>query len=207
MVDADSYLLELTRYLHLNPVRAGMVESPAEYEWSSHRAYLGKDAISWLTTDWVLSQFSKDQAQARRAYHEFVAQGAGEGHCPEYHGGSANESRILGGDAFIEKVLAQAEAKPKQRIALDRIVQHVCKLYGISEEALQAPGKDRVCSAARGMAAWLILETSGTTLAELSRYTGRDISTLSAAAKVLRIRAKGDQGLAERMTELLADCP
>ena len=59
LVDADAYLLELTRYIHLNPVRAGIVKEPEDSPWSSHRAYLGREVISWLTTDWVLSQFSK----------------------------------------------------------------------------------------------------------------------------------------------------
>ena len=58
LVDADSYLEELTRYIHLNPVRAGIVKEPEDYPWSGHRAYLGLEMIPWLTTDWVLSQFS-----------------------------------------------------------------------------------------------------------------------------------------------------
>ena len=204
LVDADSYLLELTRYIHLNPVRAGMVQSPEEYPWGGHRAYLGKDTIPWLTTDLVLSQFAGTKAQARRQYGEFVAQGKGEGHRQEYHSGADSDSRILGSDTFIGDVLAQAEARPKQRIGLDDIIMPVCRKYGIEGKEMKAPGKYRNLSAARGMAAWLILETSGATLAELSRYSGRDVSTLSTAAKSLQIRAKSDHGLAECMKELLA---
>ncbi len=58
LIDVDSYLIELVRYLHLNPVRAGMVEYPETYPWSSHQAYPGRQSIFWLTTRWVLSQIS-----------------------------------------------------------------------------------------------------------------------------------------------------
>ena len=59
MIDADSYLSQVVGYIHLNPVRARMVESCEEYEWSSHRYYIGTETIPWLTTETVLSQFSE----------------------------------------------------------------------------------------------------------------------------------------------------
>jgi len=203
LVDADSYLLELTRYIHLNPVRATMVKSPVEYPWSGHRAYLGSETIPWLTTDWVLSQFAVKSEKARREYREFVDQGKKEGHIQEYHSGTANDSRILGDDTFIDKVLAQAEARPQQHISLDDLINRVCMKYGIEEKDLKTPGKYRNLSTARGMVAWLILETGAAKLIELSAYTGRDVSTLSSAAKALHVRAKSDQGLADSMRELM----
>ena len=54
LVDGQSYLLELVRYIYLNPVRAGLVKDPRDYHWSGHRAYLGDEPIPWLTTDWIL---------------------------------------------------------------------------------------------------------------------------------------------------------
>ena len=66
LVDADSYLLELVRYIHLNPVRAKLVADPADYRWSGHLAYLGKTHKEWLTTDWVLSQFAPASGAAER---------------------------------------------------------------------------------------------------------------------------------------------
>ena len=55
------------------PVRAHLVQSPEEYPWSSHRAYLGMEEIPWLTTDWVLSLFALDRKNARAAYTDFMA--------------------------------------------------------------------------------------------------------------------------------------
>jgi putative transposase len=64
LVDADSYLLELVRYIHLNPVRAGIAASPSVFRWSSHHAYLGTRADDWVTTDFVLQMFSSEPSRA-----------------------------------------------------------------------------------------------------------------------------------------------
>ena len=202
LVDADSYLLELTRYIHLNPVRSHMVQTPEEYPWSGHRSYLGKETIPWLTTDWVLSHFAQDRKQARVAYADFLTQGREEGHVQAFHSGSANDSRVLGDDTFVDTVLAHAEARSAPRISLDSILQSVCWHYGIAETELTAPGKYRHLSEARGVAAWLILETGDVTLSALSRVTGRDVSTLSSAAKAIHVRAKSDHALAECLGKL-----
>ena len=202
LVDADSYLQELTRYIHLNPVRANMVQTPEEYPWSGHRAYLGREIIPWLTTDWVLSLFSQKSTQARIGYRNFVDQGKDDGYQKEYHSGSAHESRVLGDDAFIDKILTNAGSKPLKRISLEDILQKVHLKYGIEEMDLKATGKNRKHSEARGVAAWLLLETGAATLSELSRVTGRDISTLSNAAKSVQSRALGNQVLADSMAEL-----
>jgi REP element-mobilizing transposase RayT len=78
VVDKDSYLLELARYVVLNPVRAGLVKEPAAWMWSSYRATVGEVVPpNWLTTDWLLEQFAALKSVARRAYQDFVMKGAG----------------------------------------------------------------------------------------------------------------------------------
>ena len=78
LVDRESYLLELCRYAVLNPVRAGMVEEPGEYKWSSYRATVGKsESAKFLSTDWVLSQFRDKRRTAQIAYAAFVKAGIG----------------------------------------------------------------------------------------------------------------------------------
>jgi len=76
LVDREPYLLELVRYVVLNPVRAGMVTSPAHWRWSSYHAMAGQaPAPDWLATDWVLSQFAATKEQACRRYIQFVHDG------------------------------------------------------------------------------------------------------------------------------------
>jgi putative transposase len=80
VVDADPYLLELVAYIHLNPIRAGMVNDVGDFRWSSHRAYLRRETIPWLNTEFILGQFSKNHAKARKTFSEFVTGKSGEGH-------------------------------------------------------------------------------------------------------------------------------
>ena len=76
IVDKDSYLLELSRYVALNPVRAHVVEEPEDFQWSSYRATAGIDkAPSFLVVDWLLAQFSHNRKRAEKLYKEFVLKG------------------------------------------------------------------------------------------------------------------------------------
>ncbi|MES9857122.1 MAG: transposase [Sedimenticola sp.] len=80
LVDGDSYLLELTRYVVLNPVRAGMVGDPGDWSWSSYMAMIGKTTPDkWLATDGLLAQFSTDRVEAVRQYVEFGISGGRHG--------------------------------------------------------------------------------------------------------------------------------
>jgi putative transposase len=126
LVDADSYLLGLTRYIHLNPVRSGIVREPENYRWSGHRAYLGLETIPWLTTDWVLSMFSSNVKRARREYGKFVEEGKGGGHQREFGRGSAIDSRFLGDEIFIDKVFVQSHERRRRKVTVGEIVSCVC---------------------------------------------------------------------------------
>ena len=78
LIEQDSYLLELCRYVVLNPVRARVVRAPDAWPWSSYLATVGDTATpSWLTTDWILAQFGTTRSAAQAAYHAFVYEGIG----------------------------------------------------------------------------------------------------------------------------------
>jgi putative transposase len=86
LVEGHAHLLELTRYIALNPVRAGLVTNAGDWRWSSYNAMVGKEPQpAFLTTSWVLSLFSSDPSRARELYAEFVAAGA-EQHRRSGHG-------------------------------------------------------------------------------------------------------------------------
>lgn len=73
LVDADEYATELSRYIHLNPVRVGIVKEPEKYRWSSCRCYTGGTlAPAWLRTDFILGYFGKKEDSARKKYRQFV---------------------------------------------------------------------------------------------------------------------------------------
>ena len=73
LVNIDEYAKELSRYIHLNPVRAKMVKTPEEYEWSSYKFYIGeKKPPGWLYRDFILGYFGKKVSIAQKGYHKFV---------------------------------------------------------------------------------------------------------------------------------------
>ncbi|CAB5088890.1 hypothetical protein D3OALGA1CA_5902 [Olavius algarvensis associated proteobacterium Delta 3] len=101
LVDRDSYLLELCRYVVLNPVRAGNVKSASVYRWSSYKSTAGfSNPPSFLTVDWILSQFGKTRKQAQQKYRKFVLAGMDKASPWE----NLKAQCILGSIEFFEKI-------------------------------------------------------------------------------------------------------
>jgi len=186
LVDEDSYLLELVRYTHLNPVRAGIVKDIGDYPWSSHAAYMGGETIPWLETETVLSRFSDRLTEARQRYAEFIADGMTEGHRSEFHSGLA-DVRVLGNDGFTERALAGSE-KLVPKYTFEACVAVVCQHYQLRPEELSAEGRRRKPAEARAVVAWLIRRHGDMTLAEVAKRFGRDAATISTS--ILRLENK-----------------
>jgi REP element-mobilizing transposase RayT len=103
IVEADSYAGELSRYIHLNPVRAGIVDEHEKFSWSSYQYYIGKKKRpEWLTVDFILCYFDNDNLQARKRYQEFV--NARINIKSESPLEKTVASTILGSDTFIELI-------------------------------------------------------------------------------------------------------
>jgi len=202
MVDADEYLLELAAYIHLNPVRACMTDQPGSYPWSSHRAYLGKETLPWLQTDFILSQFSPSKSQARAKFAAFVEDRIKDGRRDEFHGEKTADSRIFGDDKFVDLVLIAAEALPEKRPGISEVVTAVKKMYGISDEQLMSKGRERSICEARGLAAWATLEISRGKLVELARLLHRNSSTLTCAVRNIEKLREQDPSVAEKTERL-----
>ncbi|MDQ6958085.1 MAG: helix-turn-helix domain-containing protein, partial [Mariprofundaceae bacterium] len=106
VVDSDAYLLELSRYVVLNPVRAGMVADAADWHWSSYRSTVGKEpAPVWLATTELLSYFSSRKQIAQRKYAAFVAEGVGG----ESIWTGINRQIYLGDDEFVARAQGKVE--------------------------------------------------------------------------------------------------
>jgi REP element-mobilizing transposase RayT len=112
LVERDSYLLELSRYVVLNPVRAGMVGQAGDWPWSSYLAMVGAEpAPAWLVADWVLGQFGPDRASAQAGYAAFVAGGVGQ---PSVWDGLRHQV-FLGSEGFAERHLGTSAALDRLR--------------------------------------------------------------------------------------------
>jgi hypothetical protein len=105
LVEADEYVAELSRYIHLNPVRAGIVTKPEDYQWSSYRYFIGQDnAPEWLKTGFILNNFGKRAAEAVKKYRTFVEDLTGKEYKSPLQG--AIGASILGSTGFIEEITA-----------------------------------------------------------------------------------------------------
>ncbi len=104
LVDSDRYMQQLSRYLVLNPVRAGMVDDPGAWPWSSYRATAGLAITpAWLTTDTLLSSFGGTRDQEQAAYRCFVREGIGA----ESLWGGLNRQIYLGDEGFVARMQQQ----------------------------------------------------------------------------------------------------
>ena len=114
LVEADTYAAELSRYIHLNPVKAKMVSSPEEYPWSSYRSYAEGNGPSWLSTVFVLGYFGIEPGERRSNYKTYVLGGVGD-KCPDPLAGSV-ASAILGSEAFVRNIREKyLEGRPSDR--------------------------------------------------------------------------------------------
>lgn len=103
LVDADSYAGELSRYIHLNPVRAGITKLPEQYRWSSYTVYIGKTpGPRWLTTDWLLRYFGNNKTDARKTYCLFTEAAIGTSRKDPLK--EATSNLILGKADFVEDI-------------------------------------------------------------------------------------------------------
>jgi putative transposase len=201
LIDADSYLLQLVRYIHLNPCRAGMVKDPIQYPWSGHRVYVGKEQLPWLTTEWVLGRFSQQKTAAKCRYAKFIQEGLGEGYRIEFHSGGEEDTRVLGEDRFVNRVFQGDRARLKPS-SLKKIVQVVCNYYGIKECELSDRSRQRRLAEVRGVIAWLVVQNESGTLTELAQKFNRDLSALSLAARTIDEKRKERKEMKRMLVKL-----
>jgi putative transposase len=177
LVDQDAYGLALVRYIHLNPVRANLVREAGTYRWSSHRAYMRQERLSWLSTEWVLAKFATRLTTATSRFADFVAAGKGEGHSTLYYGGDA-DNRVVGQQDFLNEV-SKRPGRPTRPPALRDLIAYVCQLQRLDTKSLGAPGRGRQAAQARTLIAWLAVKTQAATLEEIARRFNRSASTMS----------------------------
>lgn len=171
LVDRDSYLLELCRYVALNPVRAKMVKEPGQYRWSSYRPTAGLvSSSSWLTVDWILGQFGDKRTEAQREYRRFVLAGIDEP-CPW---ANLKAQCLLGGKKFIEKITPAL--KDKSRLTeiprKQRLVHRPALEYVLADETRTNKGE-------RNKAILTAHLEYGYSLSEIARYLGLHYTTIS----------------------------
>lgn len=178
--DGDSYLLELVRYIHLNPVRAGIVnslESLDEYPWCGHRQLRGNTSRKLIDEDKVLPLFSKRRRAAREQYRQFIAEGMDAPMAASLSRGGKRSSlaldsdleeeglfddRILGGGDFCARVLSlPGQTLPEAAPSLEEILEQIAACFGIEKSHLKRPGKERTLVRARAVLCYVAVRELG----------------------------------------------
>lgn len=146
LVEKESYLLQLARYVVLNPVEAHLVTRPEDYVWSSHRALIGEvEAPEWLAVDDLLVQFAPKRDLATALYRQFVNEGIGSDWSPWKHLVGGN---YLGSEEWLKRVQQEIDLKPRsqehprsQRVvgspSMPTIVSTVARTFGIEESRVR----------------------------------------------------------------------
>ena len=206
LCDRDTYLLELVRYIHLNPVRSKMVSDPGEYVWSSHRDYLNSGtarAAAMVQSEWILNQFAPTLGQARSKYLAFVLEGVGSGHRDEFY--DVKEQRFLGDAPFVDMINRRLDLDPPRTVKVDlsAIEAAVSLLYKYPVEGLYSRTKEHRGSFARAVVAYLGQELGAIKLNDVARRYGRDQVTLSLGIKRLRERLAEESDLSASIAALM----
>jgi putative transposase len=195
LVDRQSYLLELIRYVHLNPVRAGLVSLDAldEYPWTGHAALLGRvDVPPWLDARTVLQQFTLDRPSAAEHYREFVRAGMAASADPPHESGVR---RLCEGWVFVPVVrrgreawafverLAGPAAFPRQRPQIDDVLRETAARFGLRHDELLSGGRRKQIRAARNAALRDLVRLCGLSFAQSGRLLGISKWTAARALK------------------------
>jgi len=188
--EEESYLLELTRYIHLNPLRSGLVKNVNaldSYPWCGHAVLMGGRAFAGQDTAAVLSRFGNDLKTARLSYRSFVRDGVRQGHRDEFSGGGMRRSakaqgmepgaeafdeRVLGSGAFVEHLLEFHDMPERQKqpvLSLEKLIDAVCATYGIAVGSLGSVDKNRTSASARAVTCYLAVRQLGYKGTEVAR--------------------------------------
>jgi REP element-mobilizing transposase RayT len=213
LVENESHWLELSRYVHLNPLRAGLCKAPEDWKWSSYRCY-HRPVLrpEWLDCAGVLSEFGREEAKARRAYREYVA--AGIGRKLDNPVSRAVHGLVLGSDAFVKKVrkLVGATGKHPEVPQLGRLwgSEDLGKLVAQVAKSLKAdtsrwePGR-RIDDPARALCAYAARRATGARLSELAKALGyRSPSAVTSACRRAEEAMRSDR-VRRQVEKLVAD--
>lgn len=203
VVDSDSYALELVRYIHRNPLEAGIVDDINKYQWSTHKAYLSSaEKWKWLYKDYILKLFSKSKSESIRLYKQFVKQEIPETISNIYK--KKNLPAILGKETFIDRVKEKFFSESKfeeipeiKKLSPDvkKIKQVVCKEYNINEQDLYYSRRGYL-NEPRNVALYLVRRLRNDTLNQVGdEFRIAKYSTVSSVVE----KVKSDMGLDKKI--------
>jgi len=205
LCDKDNYLLELSRYLHLNPVRIKAVKDPIDYIWSSYQGYVrGPEWQKWLDTTDVLRQFSRNPGQARKLYRRFVLEAIGQSHKQEYY--EVVDGRFLGDREFAEDIKAKTKTRGYVRVKIKPglFIKVACSVLGKQREAVTGAGKARERVRAREALSYVARNFTELSVATLAQALSVDPTCVSRSVARVENRMADDKALKKVIAKIVA---
>jgi hypothetical protein len=197
----------VSRYLHLNPVRAGIVKRPEEYIWSSYPAYIGRRKEGWLTCDWILGQYSRDKANAKTLYRAFINEGLT---LKENPFDELKAGLMLGSERFIEEIKKKTKLKKHREIPESKkltsgikyedVIVAVFKRFRTREQDILEPGRRDNLS--RKISLYLLRRHTDIRNEDIGRYFGIGYTAVSQMASRLKREMEEDRGLKKTVKEI-----
>ena len=207
LCEKDSYLVELSAYIHLNALRARLVKDPIKYPWSSYHIYMSDQKDELVDKQLILAQFSRKKKLAVTGYENFVKERAGEGHVNKFY--ELKDQRLLGDDDFIEEVhkSLNEELPFVYDIPIEEIVYEVCSVLKIPTESIYSPNRNRLGALGRAVVGHIGTNLGGYTIKAVSEHFSRDPVAITQGVKKLeeRLREERDsQQAIERIEKTLS---
>jgi putative transposase len=200
LVEKDRYALAMVRYIHENPVRAGMLKRASEYTWSSDRYFRRGEGPEWLDLGRVLPLLGRTRPAAAAAYRRLMHE---EPEQP-YDELPAHGQVVKGAETFADRIMAEAGEPPpiRKKLRLDVAASVVSRGEEISLVEMKSTGRGRRASRARLLTAWLARDVGGLSLSRAARYFGRDPSTFARGVGELEESMAKDAALKARVARL-----
>ena len=177
LVDADAYLLTLVRYIHLNPVRAGVVERIGDYPWSSHHDYIGTRSQPWVTTDFTLAMFAAHRPRAVARYRAFVEEQDSATSASPLEQTNPRDPRVLGGDDFLHEIPVEVWRSGTE-CDLAALIEQACRTHGVHVEDLRSDSRQRRLTRVRAWIGHQAVTQRIASLSEVARSLHRSESAL-----------------------------
>ena len=202
LCEKDSYLVELSAYIHLNPVRAGLVRHPREYRWTSYGSYLSGGRMGIVDVEPVLGQFSANKGRAVRGYERYVQEHMGDGHRGEFY--RVEDQRFLGSEGFSDRIQRGAGERVEHiyEVSLGDIVGGVEVRFGMPVRVIRGMSRNREGALGRSIVGYLGRKLAGYPLSRVADYFRRDpVSLCQGMAKVEK-RMREEDGFREKLMDL-----
>jgi hypothetical protein len=220
LCEKDSYLLELIRYIHLNPLRASLVEDPEDYLWSSHRVYLEFLYQPFIKTSFILRHFSEDNSTALRLYNQFIQDGVDERKQDEFY--NVVDQLYLGSLEFIDRAKRKSNDKELNELreidqsrkdlndscfdkkkTLSELLKSIAKISKISQETILSNSRAQMASDIRSLFAYVATKHLGFRNKILAEFLKRESSSISNMVRKVDEKISNDQLFADHVNEVI----